>query len=247
MDMAIQKSNQQGFVLVFFLTLLPVIVMALSLMTMILLHLQTQNDVRHSCRKSLFSAQQSTAKNLSVLMSLNPLAQSLRLQLRLAYLKLAVVAANPGAEAAVLAQIAKIQQQQIALGEKQKVLITQSEFVLRSGQIQSQLAIGSAVREKARHFHLILHLSLLNLRSGAVHLAVRPDKPGDIAPVYELEPDFKAQQSLQTFWKVEYSWINSSWIQKALHWRRILLSDNCRASIEEKVGQFRAVLNEDRF
>jgi hypothetical protein len=247
MDLAIPKSNQQGFVLVFFLTLLPVIIIALSLMTVILLHLQTQNDIRHSCRKKLFTAQQSVAQNLSVLMGLNPLARSLRLQLRLAYLKLAVVAANPGAEAAVLAQIAKIQQQQIALDEKQKALLTQSEFALRSGQIQSELAVSSAAREKSRYYDRLLYLSLSGVRSRAVHLAVRPDSPGDIAPIYELEPDFKAKQSLQTFWKVEYSWINSSWIQKSLHWRRIVVSDSCRSSIEEKTDQFRAVLNEDRF
>lgn|GEM_PF-2810631 len=247
MEMAISKSNQQGFVLVFFLTLLPVIIIALSLLTIILLHLQTQNDVRHACRQDLFSAQKTTAQNLTALMSLNPEAQSLRLQLKLAYLKLAAVAANPGAEAAVLAQIAKIQQQQVALGERQKSLIAQGEFALRSGSVQSEISVSSAVHQKMQRFHSLVHLSLSQLHSNPTHLAVRPDSPGDIAPVYELESAFKDKQSLQTFWKIEYSWTNSAWIQKALHWRRILVSDNCRSSIEEKAGQFRAVLNEDRY
>jgi hypothetical protein len=226
---------------------LPAALVALSLLTMALLHLQTQTELRYTCRKELLATEKAVGQNLSELMKLNPLAQSLRLHRKLALLKLAAVAANPAAEAAVLAELARIEQQQVALGQRQKALLLTAQAHLRLGSLRTEMLLSSLHRQKSPRFQKLAHLSLSQLYSSASHLAVRADDPTEVAPTYELEPHFEEQQSLQTFWRLEYSWLNSTWIQRFLHWRKILISDSCRASLREKAGQFRAILNEDRF
>lgn len=248
MDMELSKSNQKGFVLILFLTILPLIVLALSGLAVTLLYVEAKAESRHLCRQALFQTQKQVGQNLTLLMQLNTTAKSLRVQLRIQQVALAA-AGGPETPmgAAIAARILQIEEQKLILGQQQKALILESELEMRTGSLRSELQVRSSLHQKQMRFAHLIQLSPDQVSSSLPHLAVRPDDPSDTAPVYELETPFTEKQSLQTFWKIRYSWNEKLWINRNLHWRQISVDDSCRASLEAKNKQFRPVLNEAKF
>jgi hypothetical protein len=248
MELGLSKSNQKGFVLILFLTLLPLLVIALSGLAMILAQIQWQMETRHACRDTLFQTQKQVGQNLSLLMKLNPAAKALRGEL--AGLQKALIAAG-GPEtpmgAAIAAQILEVEAQKTVLGGEQKALLTAMATEMRTGSLMSELRVRAVLRQRQARSVKILSLDPGDVSSSRPHLAVRPDDPSDSAPIYELEMPFTEKQSLQTFWKVTETWNIRQWIKKNLHWRQISFNESCRASLQTGGGGFRPVLNEDRF
>ena len=166
-------------------------------------------------------------------MNLNPLAQSLRLSLKIAKVKLAMalISYNPQAVAKFTLEINQIQARQKKLDGLQKLLIQSANFKMQRGsyQVFKQLRTQSqSLQGKLPDF---LKYKITPMAPIPVVLAVKPDRP-DVAPVYGLKDPFSPSQRLSIYWISEFSagkGEQMSWL-KNKHRKK----DSCSISLEER-------------
>jgi hypothetical protein len=232
-----QLNNQKGFVQVLFVSLLPVLLTGFLFVLFSQFILKNWMESLHICRTELLSAQKRTSVPLSTLMKLNNLAKALRIALRTAQIELAIGIATENAAqiAKATADILRIQNQQKQLDLYQKALILQGNLEMNRG-LQS-VATKLRAQDHALQARLpdIFGFRIYSILPVHAKLAVKPDKP-DIAPVYELLPEFTKQQTLSVSWISEFKTKNAQryqWLQNS-HKKR----DGCSGSLSSEKDSF---------
>ncbi len=178
-------------------------------------------------------------------MNLNSQAQTLRFALETAELKLAqaTAAANPPLITAAELEIQQIQTQRTILDQQQKQLIFAAQLEMESGQHKVLRKLRQQSSDLQSRTPSLFKYRIHSLKAEPAKLAVRPDQP-DIAPVYELEPNFKERQALHISWISEFQTQNlerQKWIN--LHQKK---KDSCGASLKSERNAFREILIEGK-
>ena len=160
-------------------------------------------DFRYFCFNDLHNVQKNMLDHESRLLALNPLAQSLRFRLQL--LKVQFAAAVLSDNIVLAAQISQLiiqtKEQQQVLRFKQQALINFGQSYAQIQLLKSYKNFISKSRQKSAAWSEILNIQdSIALNTFKPLLAVSPDSTTDIAPVYELNPDFENQQRITAFW-----------------------------------------------
>lgn len=196
-------KNEKGFALALIMALLPVFVAGLVVMFSTVNVTQIDLAAKHVCRKEGLSAQKRVAPLLTTLLSLNPLARSLKIQLLAAEAAraLAVAQQNWVAAAKLSRKINEIKQKRKELDIRQKQIIQQSNLILGLNHSTTSLRIRQNLHAKS---NMLMSLQLLSLNGQAPKLAVRPDD-SDVAPAYSPKDDFAQEQALAHEWQYRLS------------------------------------------
>lgn len=186
-------AGESGFVLILFLALLPA---GLALMFALLAGsslIKERREAMNNCRRELLKGLTAAEKPMTALLALNPLATSLRTELRNAELQEAASLPFPPIAAHWAREIARIKMKQAILNARQEALYAEAAALLEKSQnaallqLKGKESTGKILRLSARPFYL---------RRPALHRT-----SPDLAPDWEPDPNFPETQALEQKWQ----------------------------------------------
>lgn len=189
--MRLKCYANQGFISLWFIMLLPVLISFSMLVLMSFFHTELENKIRKICYTNFFRGQNLASQKIDQLLNLNSQATQLLLQQRLAEAKLAT-AMDPITAATAQAEITEILRRRGILDLRQKALISEGQFHL----IESRTR---ALRELT-NIQPGLSTNLMFRPLSEVRLAVNADRR-DLAPTYSRDPKIEFIQELGVSWK----------------------------------------------
>lgn len=233
---SLSASESQGFASILMLTALPVLLAALMFFAFSSFLVKNWMQSLHTCRSELIHTQKDVARDLESLLKLNPLAQTLRMRLKIAYAKLAFAMAsqNWGLAAQAKIEISQIKAQQKQLDLVQKLWIQKANFRMQKGSYKVYQDLRKQNQEIAHRLPWFFSYSIQVQFPRTRLLAVKPDTPG-VAPVYELKNNFKHEQALSISWNSHFA----SGEQKDMKWisNKHIRKDSCSISLTSKNNQ----------
>ncbi len=193
-DFTIRRNR--GFVLVFLLALMPVILAVVSVVIAIQLLLLMDGENNHTCRKGLLEIQETFAQACADLTRLNPLATQLRAE-KVRAMKEAEAAMGSPLELLAMAHLESVIQRQLSLSKQQNRIIQVSRFRAeeKMNQIYSRISKNNATSS-----HPLPRLAL-----DAV-------PKFDLTPSYEATPHFSEKQALRISWNADITRTFPKWI-----------------------------------
>lgn len=202
-----EPGDESGFVLIWLAMLAPVLLGVLAVMSsLLILQFQKQQNVQ-LCRESLMEIQILASKQAKKLLSLNPQAANLRVQLHLVNLQ--IVAATAAGQIQLLAVL---KARRILIRAQQKSLDLFQKNLIKTAKSKMSYDLSTA------HLNLRRQLDSQKIRLSAwakseFYLASRPlvnfaFKPTDLmlAPQYQPYLAFEKRQSLALSWAQKFNW-----------------------------------------
>ena len=182
-----RRKNDSGFVLIFFVPLIALLISAFILITAYAAAAKKEMGFKKKCLNMTWSSLQKQKNFLQKLQGLNSKAQSLRQQNQRALLRLkkAIVSGQAPLIAAAKLHLQLIQARRIQLDLRQRQLLFESK--LEAARVQQAL-----------------QKSLPQARVKAPPLAVRPDQV-EVAPIYVLTSGFVQNQATGAQWTLHWS------------------------------------------
>lgn len=240
--------NPKGFVMIYLLALMPLLMSALTAYLLMNTSLQTWMESSHICRTTLLETQKNVSADLEKLLALNPSVKTVRLQIATTRVAIAAaIAANQGYALPQLYRLlVQFENQEHALGVAQKALIASANLKMLSGPQKVETALRKQYLQLTPRLAEFVSFKLINTWSSPTLLAVKPDHPNRPAAIYELKNNFKRQQSLQVFWKTQLHIQPLQWTKNWFHFKGEK-KDSCVASLEQKEQKWISILNEDKF
>ncbi len=227
----------KGFVSILLVHLFPVVIALTGILLLELNLVRLFRQVRTSCIRNYWPAQKNAAKLIQSLLSLNPLALQLRIELKAAQLKLleAIESAIPIAIAAAEAVIAEIEAQRQLLDLEQKSIL-------------------AAIAANKEIYDDTIYVNVKQLwNSSALTISARPVSPhsdpiepdiSDIAPVYKPSSNFSADQTMERKWLITWRMpeILHKYLQGSGKWEV-----GCAVTLKSQKENFAVTLHEARF
>jgi len=228
-------ADQRGFVLVFMGAVLIMGLLVTMTLASSLVVLQNKMQTVHICRSRTLEVQSNAKPFIERLLSLNPLARTLRLtKLQVeAKLAAAIAAANKPAIAYYLVERQKIVSQQRQLDQLQKSLVSFANLKLRVRSHEAQAEIRRRLQELAQRQAAWATINYQMLAPKIPTLALRRTDRR-IAPTYEPRENFEAFQAVRLSWIQHYKlrgWLRST------QWGTGLIRSECQATLEETTWQ----------
>ncbi len=234
-------NARSGFASTSLLLFLPLITLIVLTFAFICYFIQFKTKMRSYCLTESIAIQKSLVQSQEALFKLNPLAQSLRLQLAVAEAELAV--APPPAVPAVLAQIAYIKLNQQRLDAVQKTLIKSADLSLKikMSALQNQLSNISHQMKSIWSFYIESFTLVQN--SKMTELGIQPDSP-DWAPVYELATDYKQRQKMVYQWQHRFHTRSEAQTLTNSHTEFEMA---CTTTAQKERGLWTILISEDKY
>lgn len=235
---------QAGSVSVVLLSIFPILLAAVFLAPTLLSHLYLISGTKSLCRNQLLDFQITSSRQLQLLDHLNDQVRILRAE------DLALKVAMLGAlSSANLAAIAQIKQAQLNLEKRKKFTSLQQKSLIATNQRLSVIEGQRLRRELTEHLlnnkrilSGFLAIDFVSAKAQLRPLAIVPDNPNAIPPIFVRQEPFTQYQAAQAFWSFRVS-SQSSWLGNWLHfdntWR-----DSCSASLKKKEGAWQSTLTE---
>lgn len=197
--------DKSGFGSALTLTFLGLFSVILILAAFVRFTVDARSDFRYFCFNNLQMVQKTLLDHESRLIALNPIAQALRLKLKILYVQLAAAVASENAPL-----IIQISQWITQTKEQQRLLHLQQKTLINFGQSYAQIQLLKSFndfsiknRGRSSAWSAILNIQdSIIINSFRPVMAVFPDSSADIAPVYQFDPDFENKQRITAFWKL---------------------------------------------
>jgi hypothetical protein len=230
--------KQQGFIAILLLSILPILMAAI---VALLLSLSTQQALmagRYACRKGLLRYQEQSAQQLTSLLAFNEKIRLLRIENGALKLQLAAAIASQNLPAVAMAQhrLKLVQQHMTVIDISQRSILNASRML----KLQTQSELAAQIikgRPESSRISPFMRVSFTNPATELRTLAVVPDRPGSLAPIYEPQEPFIENQSSQASWSVR---IGIEKIHKFYPWlsSRVQWKESCGASLKKEAHQW---------
>lgn len=240
-----RKNSDHGFVAIFIVILLPLLLSLLIATISILHYLQLDKKLKYTCLKNQLVAQESSADNLNKLLKLNPKALKLRTARAIAqkiYIA-AIASANPKAIAIAFQKLKMIKFQQFLLDSQQKLLINSSKDKLYRSYYQNLNSIKEIFNLHNQSIIHITRFKLHRINGKMAQFAVAPDLP-DLAPIYKLDLDFLSKMQMVHSW--QYNMQVTPALNQFIHFD-IQFRRSCSTTLTQQEGQWRSITVKDKF
>ncbi|MFN8792412.1 MAG: hypothetical protein ACK5Y2_13240 [Bdellovibrionales bacterium] len=227
--------DQRGFVLVFMGAILIMGLLVTMTLTSSLIVLHNKMQTVHLCRTKTLQIQKEVRPFAERLLSLNPVARTLRLaKIKVeTKLALAIAAANKPAIAYYLIERQRIVSQQRQLDQLQKSILSHANLKLRLQSYQAQTELRRQLQELAQRQSAWATTAYQILAPKIPTLALRRTDRR-IAPTYEPRENFEAFQAVRLSWIQHYKL--RGWLQST-RWGTGLIHNECQATLEETTWQ----------
>ncbi len=229
-------KNNKGFAMALMTSLLPILVGAVLVTFAIVSFIQTDLKIHHICRAGGVKGQESVAPLLKTLLSLNPMA--LKLKLELFQARAQATSGNPAA----IARLAEVEIRVLKFITRQQQLIRQSDLMLLKTHLNTQAKLW---REQSlvQKFVPLFTGDLQVLQSKAPTLAVRPDS-ADSPPTYSPAENFATRQALEHKWQYRLTIVKP--LQAFLS-GSYFFEKSCAVTLKEENSKWLPQLKRDRF
>lgn len=209
------RTAQEGFATVMLLSLLPLLLAGGFALFCAFGFLKSDLATLNICRAKQMEVQNKVGRNLAKLLALNPRALKLRLAEARAEKALAAAmeSGNPAAIAAAEAYLLSVQMRRQALDLRQRSLIATANSWLVNGSQNLQRELRQEWWRHNSNLSSWLQNSLQLKPPMVPTLAVKPDLP-EVAPLYELQPDFAEAQAWLQSWSFRLQ--TTAWAAKFL-------------------------------
>lgn len=234
--------NARGFALTGALVLMPLLLAVVALVAGALIAISAHRAALHACRTSTLAAQAELARGLKALLALNPEAERLRAQLKVAQAA-AQTAPDPISRAAAVAQVAALRLQQAMLDARQRGLIALSEARARAAVAQGASSVGDSYRRASRIAGKA-EISASFRRSPRMILKRSPSV--GLAPSYFADARAEREQVAALSWSIRLASLLPSWMPLSREARLAETDGRCAASVENKEFQWQPRLAPDR-
>lgn len=228
---SLSLKNKSGFVLAFFLFLIPLFLAGFFVLSTTIQWHQIHSELESHCLKLQNQSFFRQRNKLKQLLGLNPMAKKLSAEKMAVQLKIAAAVASGQIELVSILKVKleKILIQQEKLAQKQQQILMQSreEFARQSLQItKTLLQLQQKIRSRTNP---LWKLEFSSPHGKHPRLAVTAVST-DIAPVYELEMDFENQQSWLVHWTTQLK--PGSSMSALLHFNHEV-SQQCRMTLSK--------------
>ena len=196
-------KGQKGFAVLYFVAFLPLLLAVGFCLYVFLSFSDTHLETTQTCLRDQIKIQKNVKLALRQLFKLNPRANSLRAQYRLAQLRLAAAIASGNVPAAALArwQLSQVYQQRGLLDLQQKALILTANEQIANDQMILKQRISQIGVRRENDFKNSMINKIEGLEYKKTRLAVVASDQ-DRAPSYSLSPHFIEDQALEFKWKL---------------------------------------------
>ncbi len=249
------SPNQNGFVLLTTVFLLPLLVAA-GICFYFLVHiLILQNETRQICRDALLRGQAGVVIPLRILLAQNPRAYFLEAKLGEARVQLAaaIAAGNPAGAALAAAKIKKVIAEQILLKNRQQKYIQLAQKNMDTGFGLARRDVETALKNRTNsQFSSFWKFQPSPLQPAQPSVLAIMPAFSSVAPAYLLKPNFTQAQELKLTWTYAISLRSELWTGKSGVWfgsrsqSRFQYHDSCSASLEGGIGQWQPTLTKGR-
>ncbi len=196
-------KDTNGFGSPLLLTFLALLSSLLIVAAFVRFSVDSRSDFRFFCYNDLHAVQKILINHEQQLMALNPVAQALRVRIRLLYIQLAlaIAAENLPLVAQITKWILQAKEQQRALRLQQQMLISFGTTYARLELTRTYKDLLVKNRTRSQAWSQILQIQdSISMNTFLPVMAVSPDNRADIAPVYKYNPGFENQQRIQATW-----------------------------------------------
>lgn len=220
-------TSNQGQALVTWILMLFLILMITVSTGSAFSLIQDRMRVVNLCRIESLKIQAEAAELLKKLFELNPRARLLRYMMTAARLRLAAALAHYNVPMAARARydISQIRQQQQALDQVQKMLISKANVKLHTGTLSTYVKLKEAFQVIKQRSSNFAQVDFFIQNPKIPKLAVKPEDY-NLAPPYLMRNRFEEQQ------KISHGWIQSYKLKgflKAIHQSQ----SQCHVTLEE--------------
>lgn len=198
-------KDNSGFVSYFGLFFIVLISLIFITTGFLRFTIDARADFRYFCFNDLHQVQLTLIEHENRILAINPLANALRIRLRMLYAQLAVAIAskNPPLVAQITQLIMQTKQNQRSLRTQQQLLFSFAHSLAQYQLIKAYNDFTTKSRRRNSAWSEILNISnSIFLNTFRPRMAISPDNPSDIAPIYQLDPDFENQQRISAVWAV---------------------------------------------
>ncbi len=227
--------NQKGFGLLLLISFLPIGLTCLCLFGASRQIMFKIEETRYLCRSELIQTMKQASTPLQILISLNPVSETLKQAHTLAVtqLKLAIVTGNQAAILIWGQRVTQLLRERQKLDRVQRKLYSQAETALIWGH---QLLIRKLQKTNSPEMRLSMIPNI------TAEPAVIPSS-GDIAPIWKFKTNFEAEQKQAQTWQLEYLLPKPfrNWIRGRFQFPLF-----CAATLTVKENKWIAILKEDR-
>lgn len=215
-------KNSKGFVS---LSVLNLIVIFISLYFILCFSVQliaVKNYVRKTCILEAVKSQKKILKVERKLIQLNPLSTTLRTQIKITQVALAIATINSQATLIIVLQkkLVELYAQQKKLDLLQKNLIYQIQFLLTYESQSIIQKINQSVEADSNDWTNIIQTQSYFSKNNSTEIAFKPDSEGGLGPNYVLKKDAERLQSLSFIW--QYSFRTVEKFQTYVFWNNHL-------------------------
>jgi hypothetical protein len=233
--------NENGFGLVSFLALLPVILAAAAVILSSTVLLKADAKAKHQCRTELLNAQNSVSNKLERLIAMNKGAKALRIERRAAEAAVVAAAGVPVALAAAMAALDLVIAEQTAYAAIQNALIVAA----RLESELSPLQVSMGVQGSFSSVSLFRRPDVIGsrLKTGSFPLDASPQESP--TPDYEPTTDFTREQTMSVTLEFLIAPLFPNWVRTLVTMDDLSLKTTCSASIEKGDRRWYAVLRPD--
>lgn len=226
------RGNQSGFALVLMTVLIGLTLTLVMSFGSSLIFLRNKMRTVHQCRTQTLEIQKSAQVRIEMLVKLNPLAQSLRIQLGIVQAQIVAATAlgNTALLPPLIARRQAIRRQQRILDKTQKGIIKEANIRLNIETLNAYYQMRSLLERITQEQRAWSANTFQILPPKIPKLAMRPSD-GRIAPTYGPKKDFERKQAVSLFWMQHYE--ISGWLKnKSLIPPQV--RNECHATLEEK-------------
>lgn len=237
--------NKKGFATITLLLFLPLFCLVVFSFAFIGYVIQYKTKMRSLCLKDSVALENAITNHEENLFKLNPLAQALRTQLQWAYVRLALaVAAEDGVSiAAITFEITQIKARQEQLDLAQRTLIQLANLDIQRQLFLLDFKLQQSLSDTQSIWHFYIESFTVIRRTHTPNLSVRPDSP-DVAPVYELTPDYIDAQHVAYKWQHLFKTKKTGQVFIA---QESILEMSCSASAKKEGGTWSTQISVDKF
>ena len=240
-----QLHQENGFVTILILGLLPILLSTLSIYYLSTTWIHMDLNAHQLCRKELLQITGSVAEDLAWLMGQN--LKSTELQTEKVRLERALnVAILPWVKAAIKARLALIHMQQLTLELQQKSRIQKANADLTAGMLRAEYLVQSYLESTLKRFPFFYSVKNFKTRTQNPALQVRPTTK-HLAPNYGTNPMLRQVQNQVLEWT--YILQIKPWLVRYGFHDQYVFHQSCEASIDEIKGgtSWKRVLTKARY
>ena len=237
--------HPRGFALLATLVLMPLLLATVGAVAGALIALQAHQEALHECRTSLLRAQGELAAGLSDLLSLNPEADRLRAQKKLAKLALRT-STTPAAVAYWTQRIVMLQAKQVLLDIEQRSIVVLADGRARLAVESARSAVPLAYRNSTDR-QGGRGTSAVSADSASLpRMQLTKEPPTELAAHYRPSRDAVRSQVARMVWSVRLSQLLPAWMPLSKGAEAARTHGQCASTVDEKEGRWKPRLTADR-